>query len=169
MSLSRRSFVKGGVGSFVGTSFMMLSGCGGFSTDQPEETPSETDSTPEGKVLTGDDIPMEIQKVKDLATALKRDAEASEYPFKEIRIFIKKDASQIVFNYISQSKESNEFQMEFEKIALMYADLASEYDDPPSLLIRLGKVEGVVSKHSVKAYNNGNLEKDAFLKTIAIR
>lgn len=128
------------------------------------DSESSDNSTPEPRQVEDGEIPAKIKEVQPLAKDFTTEI-TSHFTGK---VFISKQA-ELIFQYESDAESRSSLDTEFSQIADVYADVVQNGDhDPVTLSMIVGPVQGIVPEPSLTAYVNGEINKEAYLKTVEV-
>ena len=157
--MDRRSFILG-VGGTLG--LVATGGVGAYVVTGGNN--QSGDSAPKSREVSEDEIPEKIQAVQPLA----KDFTTEITSHFDGKVFISKQA-ELIFQYESDAESRSSLDTEFSQIADVYGDVVKNGDhDPVTLSMIVGPVQGIVPEPSLTAYVNGEINKEAYLKTVEV-
>jgi len=107
--------------------------------------------------------PATAKEVKPLAEAFY--AHISQY-YQNARVWVSADG-ELAMSFKADAEGEAGLLKEFTRVADEYAAVANEFE-PRSLTMIVGEVQAVVSKPSIRAYLNGEINERAYHKTIEV-
>lgn len=128
-----------------------------------EEDDLEEDMQTE-KRPTVTNAPEPVKAVKPLAVAFHK--RISEY-YPDVRLFISPDEAIITIEIAPNATSAEELTQEFNRLALEFVATIKEGDfDPATLSVVASDVRAFIVESAVRAHVNGEINEEAFLKTI---
>lgn len=107
----------------------------------------------------------EVEDVYPLA--LELDMQMNGY-FNDVEVYVSNEG-EIAMRYRTNAEAGEELKKEMQRIAVEYASISNETSvNPPTLSIISGNVQMVVPEPTVKSYTNGDINKEAFIKTLEV-
>lgn len=108
-------------------------------------------------------VPEDVERIRPLMEDV---AKAIHQYYPKARIFANKDA-ELYMEYETDKETPSAVETELHQIADLYVEAVGDHD-PVTFTIVTGRVQAVVPANTAELYLNGDLEKDAFHKTIGI-
>lgn len=150
--MNRRTFIGAAVTASV-------AGCIGGNNDNDNES-----ATPEPTVKEAKNVTKEAEEVQELAYRFHKKAKGT---LDEPRVFIKKNG-EIVIEYQSSAQSEGTLETQMYNIVDLFVEQIERGEEVTTFTVVSDKVQVIAPEPSVKAYYNGELEKDAFFKTIEV-
>jgi hypothetical protein len=133
-----------------------------FAFTQIDNSPAPDQQT-EQPTVNESEVPQQVLDSKPGAVAMK-EAFINEYD-NQNNVSIQSDGN-LVLQYSSTAQNGNQLKDEMKQVALLYADVAAENPNTGSLTIYANGVMLTVPADSAQAHGNGNINEEAFFKTV---